>query len=202
VKSLLTISEMRNITGVVNLDATLTGKQLGLLRKLVPDAAMVAMLINPDSPTVESATRDAQEAAESMGQQLLVLKARAEGEFEALFATMAEQKAEALVVVSDTFFFSQRDRLIPLVTQHRIPAIYGLREYAAAGGLMSYGNSLPEIYRQVGVYTGRILKGAKPAELPVMQSAKFEFVINLKTAKALGLTIPPSLLATADEVIE
>jgi putative tryptophan/tyrosine transport system substrate-binding protein len=191
-----------NLTGYIQLDNMLVGKQLGLLQKLIPDAAMVAVLVNPDSAAVESLTRDVQEAAHSTGQQLLVLKARAEGEFEAAFATMAQQKAEALLVASEPFFFSQRNRLAALATQHRIPAIYSYREYAAAGGLMSYGASLTESYRQVGVYTGRILKGAKPTELPVIQSAKFEFVINLKTAKALGLTIPPSLLATADEVIE
>jgi putative ABC transport system substrate-binding protein len=192
-----------NITGVVNLDAMLAGKQLGLLQKLVPEAAVVAVLVNPDNAAVESLTRDAQEAAHSTGQQLLALKASAEGEFEAAFATMTQQKVEALLVASDAVFFNQRNRLAALATQHRIPAIYAYREYAAAGGLMSYGGiSLPEVYRQLGVYTGRILKGAKPTELPIIQSAKFELVINLKTAKALGLTIPPSLLATADEVIE
>jgi putative ABC transport system substrate-binding protein len=191
-----------NITGTVSLDGPLVGKQLGLLQKLVPDAALIAVLVNPDNASAESATRDVQEAAHSTGQQLLVLRASTEGEFDAAFATMAQQKAEALLVASDPFFFSQRNRLVALATQYRLPAIYIYREYPAAGGLMSYGASLPEQYRQVGVYTGRILKGAKPTELPVMQSTKFEFVINLKTAKALGLTIPPSLLATADEVIE
>jgi putative ABC transport system substrate-binding protein len=191
-----------NITGTVSLDGPLVGKQLGLLQKLVPDAALIAVLVNPDNASAESATRDVQEAAHSTGQQLLVLGASTEGEFDAEFATMAQQKAEALLVASDPFFFSQRNRLVALATQYRLPAIYIYREYPAAGGLMSYGTSLPELYRQVGVYTGRILKGAKPTELPVMQAAKFEFVINLKTAKALGLTIPPSLLATADEVIE
>ena len=191
-----------NITGVVSLDTLLVGKQLGLLQKLVPDAALIAVLVNPDNAGAESATSQAQEAAHSTGQQLLVLKGSAEGEFDAAFATMAQQKAEGLLVATDPFFFSRRNRLVALATQHRIPAIYIFREYVAAGGLMSYGASLPEIYRQVGVYTGRILKGAKPTELPVMQSTKFEFVINLKTAKALGLTIPPSLLAIADEVIE
>ena len=191
-----------NITGVINLDLPLVGKQLELLRKLVPDAALVAVLVNPDNAAVETLTRDAQEAAHSMGQRLLVLKARAEGEFEGLFAAMAQQKAGALLVASDAFFLSQRNRLAALAAQYRIPAIYSYREYAVTGGLMSYGDSLPEQYRQIGVYTGRILKGAKPTDLPVMQSAKFEFVINLKTAKALGLAIPPPLLATADEVIE
>jgi putative ABC transport system substrate-binding protein len=191
-----------NATGVINLDSPLVAKQLGLLQKLVPDAALIAVLINPDNAGAEYATREVQEAARSTGQQLLVLRARAEGEFDVAFATMAQQKAEALLVESDPFFLSQRNRLAALATQHRIPTIYSYREYAVTGGLMSYGDSLPEQYRQVGVYTGRILKGTKPTELPIMQSAKFEFVINLKTAKALGLTIPPSLLATADEVIE
>jgi putative tryptophan/tyrosine transport system substrate-binding protein len=191
-----------NLTGYIQLDNMLVGKQLELLQKLIPDATTIAVFVNSDSSAAESVTRDAQEAVHSMGQQLLVFKARAEGEFDAAFATMVQQKAEALLVVSDTFFFGLRNRLAALATQHRIPAIYTYREYAAAGGLMSYGASLAESYRQVGLYTGRILKGAKPTELPVIQSAKFEFVINLKTAKALGLTIPPSLLATADEVIE
>jgi putative tryptophan/tyrosine transport system substrate-binding protein len=188
-----------NITGTVSLDGPLVGKQIGLLQKLVPDAALIAVLVNPDNANTVS---DVQEAAHSTGQQLLVLNARAEDEFDAAFATMAEQKAEALLVASDPFFYSQRNQLVALATRHRIPAIYIYREYAAAGGLMSYGANLAENYRQVGVYTGQILKGAKPTDLPVMQSAKFEFVINLKVAKALGLTIPPSLLATADEVIE
>jgi len=191
-----------NITGTVSLDTPLVAKQLGLLQKLVPDAALIAVLVNPDNPGAELTTRDLQEAAHSTGQQLLFLKANSEGQFDAAFRTIVQQKAETLLVASDPFFFSQRDRLIALATQHRIPAIYIYREYPAAGGLMSYGASLPEQYRQVGIYTGQILKGAKPTDLPVMQAAKFEFVINLKTAKALGLTIPPSLLATADEVIE
>jgi putative ABC transport system substrate-binding protein len=192
-----------NITGVVSLDATLAGKQLELLRKLVPDASLVAVLTNPDNADrAESFARDLQEAAHSMGQQLLVLTARAQDELDAAFVTMAQQKAETLLVASDAFFFSQRNRLAALATQHRIPAIYIYRDYAAAGGLMSYGTSLPELYRQVGVYTGRILKGAKPTELPVIQSARFEFVINLKTARALGLTVPPTMLSLADEVIE
>jgi putative tryptophan/tyrosine transport system substrate-binding protein len=191
-----------NLTGAIQLDTMLVGKHLGLLQKLIPDAATIAVLVNPDALGNESLTRRVQEAAHSTGQQLIILKASPEGEFEAAFATMTQQKAEALLVVSDAFFFSQRNRLAALATQHRIPAIYAYREYAVAGGLMSYGPNLADNYRQVGVYTGRILKGAKPTELPIIQSAKFEFVINLKTAEALGLTIPPSLLATADEVIE
>jgi putative tryptophan/tyrosine transport system substrate-binding protein len=191
-----------NLTGAIQLDTMLVGKQLGLLQKLIPDAATIAVLVNPHATGTESLTREVEAAAHSTGQQFIVLKASDEGEFEAAFATMAQQKAEALLVESEPFFFSQRNRLAALATQHRIPAIYAYREYAVAGGLMSYGANLADNYRQVGVYTGRILKGAKPSDLPVIQSAKFEFVINLKTAKALGLTIPPSLLATADEVIE
>jgi putative ABC transport system substrate-binding protein len=156
-----------NITGTVSLDGPLVGKQLGLLQKLVPDAALIAVLVNPENASAEPATRDVQEAAHSTRQQLLVLRASTEGEFDAAFATMAQQKAEALLVASDPFFFSQRNRLVALATQHRIPAIYIYREYAAAGGLMSYGASLPEQYRQVGIYTGRILKGAKPRTPPI-----------------------------------
>ena len=190
-----------NLTGVSFLAPALEAKRVELLRELVPTAGTIAVLVNPNSPGAEGRLRDVREAAGLLGQQLSIVSASSEDDFEVAFANVARQ-AGALIVVSDPFFTSRRDQLTALAAGHRIPAIYHDREFAAAGGLMSYGASLAGAYQEVGVYTGRILKGERPTDLPVIQPTKFELVVNLKTAKALGLEVPPSLLARADEVIE
>ena len=190
-----------NITGVTFLTAALGAKRLGLLRDLVPAAQVIALLANPNYYLGPVQIRDVEEAARSLGQTLVVLDGSTDEKIEAAFAALAPQHVSALVS-SDPFFDTRRDRLVALALQHRVPAIYQFREYAVAGGLMSYGTSITEMYRLVGLYVGRILKGEKPTDLPVMQVAKFELVINLKTAKALGVKISDNLLSLADEVIE
>ena len=190
------------MTGVSMVTVALAPKRLELLHELVPAPARIAMLVNPTSPYVESETRDVMESARILGRQVQVLNAATPPEIDASFATLVQRGAGAVLVSGDPFFDSQRDKLVALAARHRIPAIYQWSEFAAIGGLMSYGTSITDAYRQAGVYTARILKGAKPGELPVLQSSKLEMVINLKTAKALGLTIPPSVLARADQVIE
>ena len=191
-----------NATGVNFLVVELASKQLGLLHELVPTAVRVGLLVNPRIPQTELATRDVAAAASAIGLQIEVVEASDSREIEAAFRTLVRNRADALVVGPDPFFASRRLQLATLATRHTIPAVYNIREYAEAGGLMSYGTSQTETYRQVGIYTGKILKGAKPADLPVVQSSKFELVINLPTARALGVEVPPTLLARADEVIE
>jgi putative ABC transport system substrate-binding protein len=191
-----------NITGVSQFSTALEGKRLELLHELVPHAAVIAMLVNPTFAGTDAITDDMQAAARALGLKLNVLKASSEHDLEAAVASIGQLGAGALVVASDPFFFGRRDRVVTVVAHHAVPAIYQFREFAAAGGLMSYGTNLADAYRQVGVYTGRILKGEKPGDLPVVQPTKFELVINLKTAKTLGLDVPDKLLARADEVIE
>jgi putative ABC transport system substrate-binding protein len=191
-----------NLTGVSFLLNVLVAKRVGLLRELAPTAKTVGLLVNPDNPNAEADTADAQTAAHALGQQTRVVHARGERDFDAAFANLAEQRIDALFVASDVLFLSRRDHLVALAARHRLPAIYDRRELAEVGGLVSYGTNFVDAHRLVGTYVGRILKGEKPAELPVVQPTKFELVINLKTAKALGVDIPPTLLALADEVIE
>jgi putative ABC transport system substrate-binding protein len=191
-----------NLTGVSFLTIELNPKRFELLSELVPLVKVIALLVNPNNPTTERVVRAVQEPARAKGVQLHILKASTESEIDAAFAALVQRKAGALVVSAGPFFYNRREQLAALAARHAVPAIYELREYAAAGGLISYGTSLPAVFRQVGIYTGKILKGAKPADLPVLQPTTLELVINLKTAEALGLTIPPTLLARADEVIE
>jgi ABC-type uncharacterized transport system substrate-binding protein len=191
-----------NATGVNFLAAELGSKQLGLLHELVPAAVRVGLLVNPRVPQTELATKDVAAAASAIGLQIEVVEASDSREIEAAFRTLVRNRADALVVGPDPFFASRRLQLATLATRHAIPAVYNIREYAEVGGLMSYGTGQTEAYRQVGIYTGKILKGAKPADLPVVQPTKFELVINLPTARALGIEVPPTLLARADEVIE
>jgi putative ABC transport system substrate-binding protein len=191
-----------NITGVANFDDVLGAKRLELLRELVPKAEMIGLLINPNNPNAETIARRLQEAARTLGQQIRILNASTEGEVDAAFATLGELRIRAILVASDPFFVSRRDQFVALAARQALPAIYQFREFPVGGGLMSYGASLADAYRQLGVYTGKILKGAKPAELPFQQVVKVELIINLKTAKTLGLNVPLSLLGRADEVIE
>ena len=191
-----------NLTGVSPLTSELTPKRLELLFELVPRAGLIALLVNPNNPNIARDIKAMQEAARAKGVQLHILKAGAEGELETAFGSLVQQHAGALVVGADPFFNSRREELVALAARHAVPAIYEWRESVVAGGLISYGPSLTGIWREIGVYAGKILKGAKPADLPVQQPTTFELVVNLNTAKALGLTVPPSILSRADEVIE
>jgi putative ABC transport system substrate-binding protein len=191
-----------NVTGVTLFTGELLKKRLQFLLELVPRAATVAFLLNPNNPTGEPSTRDAQAVVRSLGLQVQVAPARTDRELDEVFQSLVQRRADALVVVTDPFFESRRRQLVALAASHAIPAIFQWREDAAAGGLISYGTSIANVYRLAGVYTGKVLKGAKPADLPVIQPTIFELVINLKTAKTLGITVPQSILGRADEVIE
>jgi putative ABC transport system substrate-binding protein len=192
-----------NLTGINIFTGELTAKRLQLLREMVPGAARIVVLVNPaNATTTETTLRDVQPAARAMGLQIQVLNASTNREIDAAFATFVRERPDAVFVGIDPFLISRRVQLAQLATLHKVPAAYALREFAEAGGLMSYGTNIADAFRQIGVYAGRILKGAKPADLPVVQSTKFELVINASTARMLGLTVPPTLLATADEVIE
>ena len=189
-------------TGVAWLTSTLLAKRLQLARELIPGADLIDVLVNPKSPEVEPQVKDAESAARAAKQRIKMVNASSESEIEAAFASIAQQRAGALVVSNDAFFSSQRNQIVALAARHRVPTIYDRREYVAAGGLISYGTHYPVAYRELGVYAAKILKGAKPADMPVEQPTKFELVINLKAAKSLGITIPPTMLALSDEVIE
>jgi putative ABC transport system substrate-binding protein len=191
-----------NVTGAAMLTGQLGAKQLGLLRELSPNATLVAILVNPNNPLTESVLMDVQAAAALTGHHIHIVNASDESEINNAFATLEQLHADALIVGADPYFFGRSEQLVALAARHMVPAIFEFREFAVAGGLMSYGASITDGYRQAGVYAGQILKGAKPADLPVLQPTKFELVINLKTVKALGLTLSPGLLAIADEVIE
>jgi putative ABC transport system substrate-binding protein len=191
-----------NVTGIHQLTTGLEAKRLGLLHELAPNVTTMAVLVNPDYPDAGIQIKEVEEAARTLGLQLHILKARIEADFDAAFATIVQQQAGALLVASDPFLFSRREQLVALAARHAVPAIYQFRQNAAVGGLMSYGTRITDSYHQVGVYTGKILKGAKPADLPVVVSTRFEFVINLNTAKALGIKFSDDLLSLADEVIE
>ena len=191
-----------NLTGMTQLFSEVAAKQFELLQQLVPGVRVIGLLVNPNFPDTEAITREVEVAAATLGKKLVVVSAGTETDFDPAFARLVQQRIGALLVPSEPFLFSRREQLAALAARHSLPAIYTVRNWAAAGGLISYGSSLNDGWRQVGVYVGRILKGEKPGELPVMQPTKFELVINLKTAKALGLDVPPTLLARADEVIE
>jgi putative tryptophan/tyrosine transport system substrate-binding protein len=191
-----------NVTGVSLLAAALGEKRLGLIHDLIPGAAVIAVMANPNNPNAEPEVSDVLAAARIIGKQVKVFQAGNERGIDATFASIIEQRIGVLATATDPFFNSRRDQIVALAARHALPTLYDVREFAAAGGLMSYGTSLTDAYRQVGVYTGRILKGAKPADLPVVQASKFELVINAETARMLGLDVPAALLARADEVIE
>jgi putative tryptophan/tyrosine transport system substrate-binding protein len=191
-----------NLTGINFFNVEVTAKRLELLRELVPGATRVAVLVNPANPATETTLRDVEPAARAMGLQLQVLKAGTSREIDAAFATFVRERPDALFVGGDSFFVSRRFQLVNLASRHAVPATFSNRDFAEVGGLISYGANPADAYRQVGVYAGRILKGAKPADLPVVQASKLELVINAQAARTIGLTVPDKLLATADEVIE
>jgi putative ABC transport system substrate-binding protein len=191
-----------NVTGVNIIFGALGAKRLGLLHELIPAATAVAMLVNPNYPSAPIEVQDVETAGRNLGLRIHIFNARTESEIEPAFASLAEQKVSGLLVADDPFLQGQRGRLVRLAERHAVPTIYFSRDFVDAGGLMGYGPSLVDAYRLVGIYTGRVLKGEKPADMPVLQPTKFELVLNLKTAKVLGLTIPPGVLAIADEVIE
>lgn len=190
-----------NLTGLTQYTGQLEAKRLGLLREIQPTTTTIALLVNPTFALASASIKDAEEAAAPAGVRIVTVRASSEHEFAAAFGQVLRQRAGALIVASDPFFNTRRQALVALAEQHRIPAIYEFREFAEAGGLLSYGANLAEGYRQVGLYTGRVLNGARPADLPVLQPTRFELVVNLKTARALGLTIPPAVVVRADEIL-
>ena len=191
-----------NVTGASLFTSDLEAKKLGLLHEIVPKARLIAMLVNPTNPSADTAIADVQKAASALAQQILLLKASTERDIKTAVETAARQQAGGLLVAHDPYFLSRREQFVVLAARHAIPAIYEFREFVSAGGLMSYGSLITDNYRLAGNYAGRILKGAKPADLPIQRPTKFELVINLKTARALGLTIPQSILVRADQIIE
>jgi putative ABC transport system substrate-binding protein len=191
-----------NVTGASLFTSELEAKKLALLREMVPKTSLIAMLVNPTNPSAETDIGDVQTAAAAVGQRIFLLRAGSERDIDAAFEMVVQQRADALLVAHDPYFLSRREQFIAQAAHHKVPAIYEFREFVLGGGLMSYGSRITDNYRLGGSYAGRILKGAKPTELPVQQPTKFELVINLKTAKALGLDVPPTLLARTDEVIE
>jgi putative ABC transport system substrate-binding protein len=191
-----------NVTGMTQLSSELVAKRLGILHDLIPTATTIGLLVNPTDPRAETQTGEMQEAAHALGLQIHVLNASTEGEINTVFAILSQLRLGALLVVTSNLFSRRREQFVTLAARQEVPAIYQYREYVAAGGLISYGTSITDAYRQAGIYTGRILKGEKPDDLPVLRPTKFELVINLKTTKTLGLTIPSGVLAIADEVIE
>ena len=191
-----------NVTGVYQFTAGLEAKRLGLLHEMIPKAEIIGVLVNPNYAAIESQLRDVQDAAAHLGLRLVIVRANTESDFDSAFSTVASQRAGAMLVCASPFFNARRQQLVVLASSHSLPAIFEWRDFAIAGGLMSYGTSLNNAYRQAGVYAGRILKGEKASDLPVVQSTKFEFVINLNTAKALHIDVPPTLSARADEIIE
>jgi len=191
-----------NVTGVSLIGSALEAKRLELVQQIVPGASLIGVLVNPKYPDADLQVREAQEAANAMKRRIEIVRASTESELELAFATLAQRGTTALLVTQDVFFNSRRELLVTLAARYKLPAIYNQREFAEVGGLMSYGTHFADGYRQAGVYVGKILKGASPRDLPILQPTKFEFVINLKTAKTLGLEVPPTLLVRADEVIE
>jgi ABC-type uncharacterized transport system substrate-binding protein len=191
-----------NVTGITDMALDLGAKQLELLHELLPQASRFALLVNPKSPLAEPTTTDVQRAGSAIGKQIETLAASVSSDIDSAFASIAQKRCDALLIGADTLFVDRRVQLITLATRHALPTIFWQREFAEAGGLMSYGSSITDRERQLGVYTGRILKGEKPADLPILRASKFEFIVNLATARALGLDFPPTLLALADEVIE
>jgi putative tryptophan/tyrosine transport system substrate-binding protein len=191
-----------NLTGISDLSTTLEPKRLGLLHELVPQAAIIAVLLNPTFPSASQQLKDLEGAARAIGAQLHMLRVSTDEQVELAFASIAQLHVPALIVAADGFLLSRRDKIVELAARHAVPGMYFFRDYVLAGGLMSYGTDLADVYQQIGIYAGRVLKGAKPADLPIMQPTKFELLINLKTAKTLGIEIPANLLARADEVIE
>jgi putative tryptophan/tyrosine transport system substrate-binding protein len=191
-----------NVTGIIDMGADIAAKQVALLHELLPQAQRFAVLVNPKTSLAEPVTTDVQRAASAIGRSIEVLAASSNSDIDTAFASLAQKRADALLVSPDTLFITRRVQLLTLAARHAVPAIYWLREFVEAGGLMSYGSSIADREHQVGIYAARILKGEKPADLPIVRASKFEFVINLQTAKAIGLDVPPTLLARADEVIE
>jgi putative ABC transport system substrate-binding protein len=191
-----------NATGMSFFSSLLEPKKLELMHELAPKAAAIAILVNPDNPNTESIVKIVNEAGDALGRSLVIVTANTDHEFESAYATVVERRAGGIIIAADPFFNARREELVALSARYAIPAIYEWREFAEIGGLMSYGSSITDTFRQVGIYAGRILKGEKPADLPVQQPTKFELVVNQKTAKALGLIVPDTLLARADEVIE